>query len=225
MEKFIELNQFFQTGIGETALLTSLINFIGAMAVSFLVRAFYVKYSYSLTGKSHIGSVLPILTGIVFLVIIVVKSSLALSLGLVGALSIVRFRTPIKEPEELVYLFLAIAIGLGFAAGYSLITTCIVLSILIVIYIWLSNSTKDSYEYNIVLSWGEKDLTHQSIVEALTELASSLKLIRFESSDDINTAVFLIELKPKCNIDALVTKLRLLDKKISVNFFESKVSW
>ena len=46
-----------------------------------------------------------------FLVISVVKSSLALSLGLVGALSVIRFRTPIKEPEELSYLFLAIGIG------------------------------------------------------------------------------------------------------------------
>ena len=44
------------------------------------------------------------------------KSSLALSLGLVGAFSIVRFRTPIKEPEELAYLFMAIAMGLGLGA-------------------------------------------------------------------------------------------------------------
>ena len=47
------------------------------------------------------------------LIITVVKSSLALSLGLVGALSIVRFRAAIKEPEELAYLFLTIAIGLA----------------------------------------------------------------------------------------------------------------
>ena len=47
------------------------------------------------------------------LVITVVKSSLALSLGLVGALSIVRFRTPIKEPEDLVYIFISIGIGIG----------------------------------------------------------------------------------------------------------------
>ena len=53
------------------------------------------------------------------LVIAVVKSSLALSLGLVGALSIVRFRTPIKEPEELAYIFLAIALGLCLGADQS----------------------------------------------------------------------------------------------------------
>ena len=53
---------------------------------------------------------------------ITVKSSLALSLGLVGALSIVRFRAAIKEPEELIYLFLTIAAGLGTGAGQIKIT-------------------------------------------------------------------------------------------------------
>jgi hypothetical protein len=55
------------------------------------------------------------------LIITIVKASLALSLGLVGALSIVRFRAAIKEPEELAYLFLAIAIGLDFGAGQRVI--------------------------------------------------------------------------------------------------------
>jgi Domain of unknown function (DUF4956) len=56
------------------------------------------------------------------LIITIIKSSIALSLGLVGALSIVRFRTPIKEPEELLYLFVAIAVGLGLGANQLLAT-------------------------------------------------------------------------------------------------------
>jgi len=56
------------------------------------------------------------------LIITVIKTSIALSLGLVGALSIVRFRTPIKEPEELAYIFIAIAIGLGLGANQVLPT-------------------------------------------------------------------------------------------------------
>jgi hypothetical protein len=51
-------------------------------------------------------------------VIFVIKSSLALSLGLVGALSIVRFRAAIKEPEELIFLFFCIAVGLALGAKY-----------------------------------------------------------------------------------------------------------
>lgn len=56
------------------------------------------------------------------LIISIIKSSIALSLGLVGALSIVRFRTPIKEPEELLYLFVAIAVGLGLGANQLMAT-------------------------------------------------------------------------------------------------------
>lgn len=56
------------------------------------------------------------------LIITVIKTSIALSLGLVGALSIIRFRTPIKDPEELTYIFLAIAIGLGLGANQVLVT-------------------------------------------------------------------------------------------------------
>ena len=57
------------------------------------------------------------------LIITIIKSSIALSLGLVGALSIVRFRTPIKEPEELAYIFIAIAIGLGLGANQVMATS------------------------------------------------------------------------------------------------------
>jgi len=56
------------------------------------------------------------------LIITTIKTSIALSLGLVGALSIVRFRTPVKEPEELAYIFIAIAIGLGLGANQLLAT-------------------------------------------------------------------------------------------------------
>jgi len=55
-------------------------------------------------------------------IITIVKSSLALSLGLVGALSIVRFRAAIKEPEELAYLFFTISIGLGLGANQRIVT-------------------------------------------------------------------------------------------------------
>ena len=80
-----------------------------------------IGWHYSLRAKKKVlrqelAFVLPVICLTTLLVISVVKSSLALSLGLVGALSIVRFRTPIKEPEELAYIFLAIALGLALGA-------------------------------------------------------------------------------------------------------------
>ena len=83
------------------------------IALASALAWFYARYGHSLSNRAKFAQVLPLLTMITVLVISVVKSSLALSLGLVGALSIMRFRTAIKEPEELIYLFMALAIGLG----------------------------------------------------------------------------------------------------------------
>ena len=85
-------------------------------AVGLYIRALYRRFAGTVSGRDATSRVFPLLTVATVLVISVVKSSLALSLGLVGALSIVRFRAAIKEPEELVYLFFCVAIGLALGA-------------------------------------------------------------------------------------------------------------
>ena len=87
-----------------------------AFILSSVVGQFYRKYARTLSNHDVLADIFPLLSIITTLIISVVKSSLALSLGLVGALSIVRFRTPIKEPEELTYIFFSIAIGLALGA-------------------------------------------------------------------------------------------------------------
>jgi hypothetical protein len=87
-----------------------------------LAAWFYSVHGRSFSKRSKLASNLPAQALITIQINYVVKSSLALSLGLVGALSIVRFRTAIKEPEELIYLFMAIAIGVGLGADQRLPT-------------------------------------------------------------------------------------------------------
>jgi len=206
--------------------LSVLFDFILCVAMSFLLRSFYIKKSFSLTGKMHIGSIIPILATVVFLVILVVKSSLALSLGLVGALSIVRFRTPIKEPEELVYLFLAIAIGLGYAAGQTVLTTIIFIAILTINFFWLSNQNiSKSIEYNMVITWSEKNLSFKKITKTVSITSDSLKLIRLEYGKDFNTAVLQVFPKESLNIDHLSKELKALDQDLTISFFEAKANW
>jgi len=93
---FDDINELIAPNFTQLDLIPTLFGFFMCVLMSFIVRDFYIKRSFSLTGKMHIGSIIPVLSTVVFLVIVVVKSSLALSLGLVGALSIVRFRTPIR---------------------------------------------------------------------------------------------------------------------------------
>ena len=226
MNNLIDINQLITPNMTQLDLIPTLFSFFMCVIMSFIVRDFYIKRSFSLTGKMHIGSIIPVLSTVVFLVIIVVKSSLALSLGLVGALSIVRFRTPIKEPEELVYLFLAIAIGLGYAAGQILITTILSLSILFIIYVWLSNrKTAKTSEYNLVVKWSNKDVMFEDILKEITPIVENLKLVRLDKSPSSNTSVMLVVPDEKQPIETISNKLHVLDDDMHVTFFEAKANW
>ena len=226
MNNLLDINQLINPNIDQLDIIPTLFSFVICVLMSFIVRDFYIKRSFSLTGKMHIGSIIPVLSTVVFLVIVVVKSSLALSLGLVGALSIVRFRTPIKEPEELVYLFLAIAIGLGYGAGQVLVTTILSLSILFVIFMWLSNrNIAKTSEYNLVIKWTKKDVAFEDILREISPVAENLKLVRLDKGPSGNTSVMLIVPDEDHPIDEISNKLHKLDNDIHITFFEAKTNW
>jgi hypothetical protein len=226
MNELMSLNEISGQYQSNTSILFILFSFIGCMALSFLLRYVYVKRSFSLTGKAHIGAILPILSGIVFLVIVIVKSSLALSLGLVGALSIVRFRTPIKEPEELVYLFLAITIGLGFGAGYILETILITILLLSIINYKLSNRSKIAIdEYNLVVSWHNKKIGSNKIINIISDISDSLKVVRIDLSDSKNMLVAQVTLDKDLSVDTFIDRVLTLDPKSSVQIYESNTNF
>jgi hypothetical protein len=226
MNDLINIKELITPNMTQLDLIPTLFSFFMCVIMSFIVRDFYIKRSFSLTGKMHIGSIIPVLSAVVFLVIVVVKSSLALSLGLVGALSIVRFRTPIKEPEELVYLFLSIAIGLGYAAGQILITTILSLSILFVVYAWLSNrKIAKTSEYNLVIKWSKADVMFEDILKEITPIVENLKLVRLDKSSSSNTSVMLVVPNEKHPVETISSRLHILDNNMNITFFEAKTNW
>lgn len=115
------MNEFFER-LWWDALLRDVVSLAFYMIAGGLlgvyVRALYRRFAGTISNRESFSRAFPLLTLATILVIFVVKSSLALSLGLVGALSIVRFRAAIKEPEEIVYLFFCIAAGLALGAEY-----------------------------------------------------------------------------------------------------------
>ncbi len=200
-----------------------LLNLAFCIVAAFLLRHLYVRKSISLSGKFHIGTVIPILATVTFLVIMVVKSSLALSLGLVGALSVIRFRTPIKEPEELVYLFLAIALGLGYGAGQTIVTSLVFVIISGMILLWLSRrSTTIETEYDLLVDWTGTSLQVSDIIEGITAHVMSLELKKHNAGENEKSAFFRTNLTDISNIDAIVSEMRTLDNKTSCTFYEAK---
>ena len=170
----------------------------------------------SIFSSNQISHVIPLLSIITFLVISVVKSSLALSLGLVGALSIIRFRTPIKNPEELIYLFMSLSLGIGFGANQILIT---ILVFMVFIIIMFFSNKKDSTtpvgDYNLLIRINEnhfdKDKTYESINNSITSVFENNLLSKYEKTND-NNYTFLFKLK-----NGSQNKINELEKKLSKN--------
>lgn len=114
-------NDIFKSSFLENATSFSALDFVIAMGLAFVIGLFiFVVYKKTFNGVMYsagFGVSLIALTMITTLVILAVTSNIVLSLGMVGALSIVRFRTAIKEPLDIAYLFWAIAAGIVLGAG------------------------------------------------------------------------------------------------------------
>ena len=120
------------------------INLFLAIVLSFLIQITYNKTAQTLSSVKNFSNSFIILGLTTTIIITIVKSSLALSLGLVGALSIVRFRAAIKEPEELVYLFFVIGIGLACGANQYIIAIFATLLIVGIIFFLRLTRVKES---------------------------------------------------------------------------------
>jgi uncharacterized membrane protein YhiD involved in acid resistance len=115
------LNDIFKSNFLENVTAVSLVDMVMAMVLAFGIGVFiYLVYKKTFKGvmySSGFGVTLIALTMITTFVILAVTSNVVLSLGMVGALSIVRFRTAVKEPLDIAFVFWAIAVGIVLAAG------------------------------------------------------------------------------------------------------------
>jgi len=114
-------NDIFKSSFLENVSSVSMLDMILALVLAFCIGLFiFLVYKKTFSGvmySSSFGVTLVALTMITTLVILAVTSNVVLSLGMVGALSIVRFRTAIKEPLDIAFLFWSIAAGIVLAAG------------------------------------------------------------------------------------------------------------
>lgn len=162
----VNFSDVFKSSILEKTSSFSLIDSIIGLVVAFAVGLFiYWVYKKTFSGViySHTFNIsLIIMSMATALIIMGISSNVLLSLGMVGALSIVRFRTPIKDPMDLVYLFWAIIAGILCGAGF--IPLVIIGSILIgAVLLFLINKIKIDNPYLVVIKY------HDNSIESLLE--------------------------------------------------------
>ena len=222
---FQSFEEFLAGSSMQIPVLSFIINLSLTAVLAFLLSWIYERYGISLSNRKLFGRNFLLITMTTMLIISIVKSSLALSLGLVGALSIIRFRAAIKEPEELAYLFLAIAIGLGFGANQGLITV-IAFIIIALIIILVRKITSDTYEnqnlYLTINSKKPKEVAIDRIVETIKKHCSVVNLRRLDETNEVVEASFLVEFSNFEQLNETKKALQKLDDAITFNFLDNK---
>jgi uncharacterized membrane protein YhiD involved in acid resistance len=204
-------NLITELTLPDVTLNSLLVNLSLGIVLSFIIAWHYSRRSSEKTLRRDLGLVLPIIALTTLVVISVVKSSLALSLGLVGALSIVRFRTPIKEPEELAYIFLSIAMGLALGADQreaAVIGVIVVLAVICAIDFFYKN--RNEIKGNLLLSLEinsdkNQELQIDQILDILSKNNTEINLRRVDQDRNRLCLVCLAPELDKTKISNLST--------------------
>ena len=213
----MNFSDIFKSSFIENIASVSMLDMAIAMALAFLIGIFiFFVYKKTFSGvmySSSFGVTLVALTMITTLVILAVTSNVVLSLGMVGALSIVRFRTAIKEPLDIAFLFWAIAVGIVLAAG--MIPLAVVGSIVIGVVLLVFINRKSHFNpYLIVINCDShaseenaknylKDKVNKCTVKSKTAQSGSVELTLEIRLKDDNTD-FINELSAMNGINSAV---------------------
>ena len=199
-----------------------IIGLIITAVIAFVLGFFYVRFGTSLSNRKALAGTLILVSITTMVIITIVKSSLALSLGLVGALSIVRFRTAIKEPEELAFFFIAIAIGLGMGAGQTLVTLCGSVFLMFIIFLRRFAKPKEVIQNLLIRVTDPKQgLDYEKVMEILGEHANQLELKRLEENDQYVEVSIFVRFNTFNDLVKSKDELKALNKDIQFNYLEN----
>ena len=218
------LQEFLTGQTIQVSPVTFTINLLLAAVLSFILSAIYIRFGTTLSNRRRFARNFILLALTTTMIITVIKFSLALSLGLVGALSIVRFRAAIKEPEELVYLFLAIGIGVGLGADQKLITTIGFLVAIAAIFIMnMRRRAEETQNLHLnITSHNPDKIEIGDILDVLKKYCSAVDLRRFDETAELIEASFSIEVENFEKLNEAKAELRKLSKSIQITFLDNK---
>ena len=219
------LQQVGNLSLNTTSLAQFIIGFSLTIVLSILLKIIYIKYSVSVSNKNIIADIFPLFAVSIFLIVITIKSSIVLSLGLVGALSIIRFRTAIKEAEQIVYFLILTGVSIATAANSYLFP------IIFVFFVFVYNFYLNNNKENIIHSVNDQLVITVNKID--NNIIDELALILTESKVNVeiqsinktkNNTVIVLKLSD-FKLDTLtIVEEFLLKKKVSsteIQFFSS----
>ncbi|MBN1485335.1 MAG: DUF4956 domain-containing protein [Chloroflexia bacterium] len=203
------------------------VNLVLAVITSFILSRVYVYWGAALSNRRRFAANFMLITVTTTFIILVVRSSVALSLGLVGALSIIRFRAAIKDPEELAYLFFAISLGIGLGDNQRLVTLAALL--VVILLIGLSRLLRQTQaDVNLHLSVAGRapaKVELPRVMDVLAKHCSRLRLLRFDETPEVIEMSFVVEFRHVADLDRARADLQALAPDLEISFLDNKGVW
>lgn len=199
-----------------------LINSLIVLVLSLLLELTYAKCAKSLSNKKLFANNFLLLGFTTMFIITIVKSSLALSLGLVGALSIVRFRAAIKEPEELAYLFFTISVGLGLGANQRMVTLTAFGILMVILWGRYFAGSKKTQHRNLFLTLRSDNasMNMTDIHGLVGEHFKSNSLKRLDNESSRTEASFHVDVKSPEHMIAFSDAMKASHPAVKVGFID-----
>lgn len=220
MEQELENIFIFKLSPAEAAA-NLLVALLCGIIISFFYRATFRGVSYS---SNYVVSII-MLCMITALVIMVIGNNLARAFGLVGAMSIIRFRTAVKDTQDIMFIFFALAAGLACGAGMYMIslmgTFIIGFSILAISLVYSENPIKQEFLLQVII---EEDGDIQGKIQKILDIyCRKAKLVNIKSlKDDRGELIemsYYIKFKKSNSSSKMVKSVKALDHVKRVNLF------
>ena len=186
--------------IGPISIIDFFIGLFELLSISFIFRFFYEKYSTSVSNRKIFSYQFIPFSVSIYLIVFTIKGSIVLSLGLVGALSIIRFRTAIKETEQIIALLFLTGISISLAANQFILALISSIIIFIFYFIRASVFKSDEKEENIIVSK----------INNFDESEFQILINKIKTELNINISVISLEQsKNECNIIIKLSEVNL----------------
>jgi len=214
--------QFQNLDIFPVTVLDVFTNLIVALVCGIIIalvyRFIYKGPSYSVT---YVNS-LVLLTLITSVVMLVIGNNLARAFGLVGAMSIIRFRTAVRDVQDIIFIFFALAIGMASGVGLHVIalTSTIVISLITIVLVTFNFGAPRKREYLIQVSYISDKENEKQIDSMLRKHCKKVRLVNLKNLGEDNVEAFYqVSYRRKEKSSELLRELNEFDQIQHVNLF------
>lgn len=200
-----------------------IINIIVSLVCSFVISLIY-RFTYRGPGysESFVDSIV-FLSVITTVVIMIIGNNLARAFGLVGALSIIRFRTAIKDTIDIVYIFLALAIGMAGGVGYHklAVAATVITGTIFLIFSFKQTNFFFSRPYMLQFACSSSESVDKSFMKVLCDYCRSYEMINIRSNEISESFEYsyYIHVKKNKNTNQLMHDLKNVEGIKNINLY------